>query len=454
MISHSVTRIVRRLVFRGLAVVAVIGAFAGCGDTLTKLLRVPAPGLVIADSLTGPRNALLLVQSAVTDFECGFSAYVIAGGLFGDELADATVNAPNWPTDRRDPTLQESTISTNTCDRGSNPRFAIYTAMQTARFEGDDIARQLKGWTDAQVANRQSLLATAYAYAGYAVLLLGESYCTMAIDLGPELTRAQTFAEAETRFTNAIAPAQAAGTKDILNMALLGRARARLDMAIVAGAVVDANKLSAAAADAALVPQGFVKNAAFSTSVPRRYNQVFNANNFLRAYTIEVPFRNLLHQGVPDPRVPVTNTNLKGSDGLTPAWAQGKYTSLGSSIPIARWAEAQLIIAEADANTGDLPGAVAIINSLHSLAGIPQYPGGTASEVLQHLVQERRNELFLEGQHIGDMFRLNQPFFNPPGTPYPSKAGGVYGPTGCLPLPTVETANNPNIKRLDPVTRS
>jgi hypothetical protein len=438
---------------RCVVILLTLASVAGCGDAVSKLLQVQAPGRVIADSLNGPRNALLLVQSAVTDFECGLTAYVVAGGLFGDELADATVNAPNWPIDRRDPTVQESTISTNTCDRGSTPRFAIYTAMQTSRFEADDIARKLEAWTDAQVSNRQSLIATAYAYAGYSVLLLGESYCTMAIDLGPELTRAQTFAEAESRFTKALAAAQGAGVADIANMSLVGRARARLDQAVVAGQVVDAGKLGQAAADAQLVPAGFVKNAAFSASVARRYNQVFNANNFLRAYTIEPPFRGVTHQGVPDPRVVVTNTNLRGQDGITPVWVQNKYTSLGSSIPIARWAEAQLILAEAKVNTGDLTGATTIINALHAIAGIPTYPGGPAADIKQHLIQERRNELFLEGQHMGDLFRLNEPFFNPPGTPYPSKAGGAYGPTGCLPLPTVETSNNPNIMRLDPTTR-
>jgi hypothetical protein len=443
-------RLGARYALAGFALLAVVG----CRDSLNKLLEVQAPGRVIADSLKGPRNAALLVQSAVTDFECGFAAYVTAGGLFGDELADATVNAPNWPTDRRDPTLQESTISTNTCDRGSNPRFAIYTAMQTARFEADDIAKQIEGWTDAQVSNRQSLLATAYAYAAYSVLLLGESYCSMAIDLGPELTRAQTFAEAENRFTKALNAAKAANLTDITNMSLVGRARSRLDQAIVAGAVTNAAKLSEAAADAQQVPTGFVKNATFSTSAARRYNQVYNGNNFLRAYTIEAAFRDVTHQGVPDPRVVVTNTGLRGSDGLTPSWAQGKYTSLGNPIPIARWAEAQLIIAEANVNSGDAAGATRIINALHAIANIPAYAGGTVAEVKQHLIQERRNELFLEGQHMGDMFRLNQPFLNPPGAPYPPKAGGAYGPTGCLPLPTVETSNNPNINRMDPVTRS
>ena len=427
-------------------VVLSVGAIVGCSSWADRVLQVEAPGQVVADSLVGPSNAALLVQSVVADFECALGAYILAGGLFGDEFADATPNAPNWPVDRRDAGVQDLVISTNTCDRGSSPRFAIYTAMHSARFQGDDIAKRLEAWTDAQVPNRQTLLATAYAYAGYAVLYLGESYCTMAIDLGPELTRAQTFAEAEARFSKALAVVPAAAA-DIKNMALMGRARARLNLAVANGVVVSSAKLAEAAADAALVPAGFVKNATFAATPLRRNNNVFNANNFLRAYTIENAFRNVTHQGVADPRVRVTDTGLRGTDGLTAIWAQNKYTSLASPIPIARYAEAQLIIAEYKLETGDLQGATDIITALHAAAGIPQYGGGTAAEIRAHLRQERANELFMEGQHFGDVLRYNLPFSNAPGAAYPPKAGGTYGATRCLPLPIQETQNNPNITR-------
>jgi hypothetical protein len=439
----------QNIIGRVAVIVAVIlmvsGSVVSCGFA-DKVLRVEAPGQVVADSLDGPQNAALLVQSTVTDFECALGAYILAGGLLGDEFADATPNAPNWPVDRRDVGVQDLVISTNTCDRGSSPRFAIYTALHSARFQGDEIAKKLEAWSDAEVPNRKSLLATAYAYAGYAVLLLGESYCSMAIDRGPELTRAQTFTEAEARFTKALAAAPAADA-DTKNMALVGRARARLNLAIVNGAVVNAAKLTEASTDAQQVPAGFVKVATFSANSPRRNNNVFNANNFLRAYTIEVPFRDVTHQGVADPRVRVTNTGLRGTDGLTIIWAQNKYAALGSPIPIARWAEAQLIIAEAQLESGNLAGATTTINGLHAAAGIPPFAGGTAAEIRQHLLSERANELFMEGQHFGDKIRYNLPFYNVPGAAYPPKAGGVYGPTRCLPLPLQEIQNNPNIIR-------
>jgi starch-binding outer membrane protein, SusD/RagB family len=76
----------------------------------------------------------------------------------------------------------------------------------------------------------------------------------MAIDNGPALTRADVLAIAEKRFTSAIALATTAGDASLKNMATVGRARVRLDLGNMPGA----------AADAALVPAGFVRNAEYS----------------------------------------------------------------------------------------------------------------------------------------------------------------------------------------------
>ena len=47
-------------------------------------------------------------------------------------------------------------------------------------------------------------------------MLLGEAMCTAAIDLGPEMSRTQLYAEAEKRFTTAIAAAHAANNAAML----------------------------------------------------------------------------------------------------------------------------------------------------------------------------------------------------------------------------------------------
>jgi hypothetical protein len=439
--GRSVVSIATRL--RAPSLAFCTAALAACG-AFDDLLEVEAPGQIVSETLNQPRYARLLVESVVADFECAFGGYIVAAGTFGEELGEMTNNAPYWLVERREVGVDGGALAVTTCEGATLP--GILKPLQIARFQGDDVAKKLEVWTDAEVANRQSLLATAYAYAGYAALLLGETYCSMAFDLGPELTRAQVFGEAETRFTKALSAAQAAANAEITNLALVGRARARLNLAVVDGMVVNGATLAAAAADARQVPAGFVKDATFADTPPRRNNNVFSSNNFLRLMTVAERFWNVTHQGVADPRVRVVNTGVRGQDGSTINWVQNKYTSLATRIPIARWAEAQLIIAEAELATGNLAAAVGIINSLHSAAGLPAYSGGTAAEIRDHLIEERRLELFLEGQHLGDKLRYNLTFQPSPGSPYLSK-GGTYAPTRCLPLPVQETQNNPNINR-------
>ena len=59
------------------------------------------------------------------------------------------------------------------------------------------------------------------------------------------------------------------------------------------------------------------------------------------------------------------------------------------------------------------------------------------------LIDQRRREFFLEGQHLGDAIRFSLPLNPPAGTSY-TGGRGTYGSNVCLPLPDVEKQNNPN----------
>ncbi len=404
------------------------------------LLEVEAPDRVLPTSLDDPVAAQLLIESTVADFECAFADYILAAGNHGDEFGDSQLLAIYYQVDQRQSNETGGYIAQNPCASG---RAAILVGLQTARWQGDETARKLEGWTDAEVANRQEGLATVYAHAGYAVLLLGESYCTMAFDLGPELNSIQIFTEAESRFTNAITAARAAGSADLESFALVGRARARLNLAKWDGGF-DAAKLAEAGADAQLVPPGFVRNATYSDTPNRRYNRIWWLHNVNELYTIEPDFRNLTVEGVPDTRVPVIDAGHASlGDRATASWHQMKYLSLSTPIPIARYAEAQLILAEAQGGAA----AVAIVDALRAGHGLPPYSGGTSAVEIQDLINlERSRELFLESQHLGDWLRNDLAFTPPPGTIYPVPRGGEYGSTRCLPLPIQETQNNPTLR--------
>ena len=140
---------------------------------------------------------------------------------------------------------------------------------------------------------------------------------------------------------------------------------------------------------------------------------------------MDVPFRDLTFGGVPDPRVTVIDLGTTGADNATEIFAPAKYPSIDAPIVVGKWEEAQLILAEADLAAGDVGGAVSIINTLHTNAGLPAYGGGTPEEVLAQIIDERRRELFLEGQRLGDIIRYGVPLYPAPGTPFAVGAGNV-----------------------------
>jgi hypothetical protein len=436
-------RYISRIATRLAAAMLSLFVLAACKGS--DLLEQEAPSRVLANTLEDPRNAQLLVTSTIADFECALAHYILSGGLVGDELRDAQLGAAGWDHDRRTINPVGGVYATNTCLQA---QFAsTYTPLATARFTADDVLRKLEGWTDAQVAGRQDLIAQAAAYAGYSLVLLGEGFCSMAIDAGPELTPQQVFTQAEARFTKAITAATTAGNTSIKMMAYVGRARTRLDKGDKVGARADA---------AQVTDPTFVKTATYSASTFRRENRVWDFL-FRGAYaTIDDPFRNVTVPSasgpIPDPRVASFKrvsggADVKGQDGGTTIWATNKYPLISTPIPIAKYAEAQLIIAEVDLGQS----AVGIINNLRARAGLTaasNVSGTTDAEILALVIDERRRELFLEGQRLYDIIRFQLPLYPAVGARFTADIakGGTYGTQVCFPLPDVERINNPNIK--------
>jgi hypothetical protein len=158
-------------------------------------------------------------------------------------------------------------------------------------------------------------------------------------------------------------------------------------------------------------------------------------NEFL---SVGPDYRNLTVNGQPDPRVPVLDLKrVSQNDPSTPMFQQRKFaTNAGVSLPIASYAEAQLILAEA---TGGQTGLDAInrVRALSGIAPITSVPADFTATILE----ERRRQLFSEGLRYVDMLRKKLPFQT--GT---NRKGQTYSNLTCVPLPDVETQNNPNFK--------
>ncbi|MGH7629996.1 MAG: RagB/SusD family nutrient uptake outer membrane protein [Gemmatimonadales bacterium] len=416
--------------------IALLLAPAPAGCFFDDLLSVDAPDRVSAAELEDPRNAQLLVTSAIADFECALTNYIAAAGLLGDELADGQLDSRLWDYDRRSINPAGTPVyAVSPCD---NVHPGVYQTLQTARFAADNAIRLLQSpmFLAANIPNHTTLLATVAAYSGYSHLLLGEAMCSAAVDGGPELTPQQMWELAEQKLTLAIDMGVGAGASEVVNMARLGRARTRLDL----GRGVEA------VADAQLVPPGFRKEAQYSAATERSSNRIWRMNNRDNRITIEDDFRNVTHMGVADPRAPVQDAGATTRNPQVALWTQAKYPQRDSPMPIARHAEAQLIIAEVLGDTA----AVRIINELHAAAGLPPFAATDPDSIRRHVIEERRLELFLESHHFFDKLRFNalldpDPLPDTPAAGAPFITGGTYGATTCLPLPDVERLNNPNI---------
>jgi len=414
--------------------------FPAACDTLRNPLEVEPASRIPASQLEVPGNALLLSTGAIGDFECAFNSYTGQGGLIGEEFIYAQQTASRTPYDRRNTTKDDSDYAVNTCT-GTG----VYTPLQIARQSNENVLTLLKSWTDADVAagagapNRTNLIAIAAAYAGYAQVLLGEGFCTMAISrvnldktltYGGEIQRDSVFRLAIARFSEAITAATTAGNTDILRMAQLGRARARLNIADYAGAKADAQQ----------VPSGYNKMISASATAAERNNRIFAENSSLnRSFSVGEPYRSM-----GDTRVPVTLSTQPPSATGVVHYFQTKYPTVDAPLPLATYDEARLIIAEADIRANSLGAALPLLNASRARGGqsVP-FTGTTQAQYLAELVDQRRRELFAESHHLGDVIRYSIAIQPAAGTPY--HFGGTYANQICLPLPSAERLNNPLI---------
>jgi hypothetical protein len=409
---------------RAMLVVSLTGLGA-----CNSLLEVEVPGRVTADALSDPGLAPILHAAALQSAQCAFAQYVATGGMLAGEYISSNGFVDNHPWEWRG--IVEIQNAPGSCPAGRNTTsMGFYTPLQQARFQLEDQAKRLETFTDAQVPNRQLMLAEANAYAGYMYTFLAEGMCEMTIDKGPKLSSAEVLAMAERKFSSAITIATTINNASVLNMARVGRARTRLDLGNTQGAN----------ADAALVPAGFVRNAEFSETVTNRENRLFNLtvrNDFL---SVHPDYRGLTVNGAPDPRVRVTDMRRIGPDNNTPMWQQQKFTGSGAvPIPMASYAEAQLIVAETSTGQAAID-AMNRVRALSNIAPLPAFTAGTNIEAL--VLEERRRQLFSEGHRYNDMLRKKIPFQM--GTNGVNRKGQVFSNLTCVPLPFVETRNNPN----------
>ena len=419
----------RILEFVGAAVL-LGGAAAGCD--LGSLLDVEDPSRISTERAESPELAAALVNGVESNFVCGYGLYIsMVANL--SELDSGTLIGEPLTINRRKPTEFDVWQKDDCNDLGGTD--GSYVPLAKARSTADDLVRLLDGWTDAEVPERESRIARALLLSGFSLSGLGTGFCSGALDLGPELSSIELFAEGEKRFDRAIAMGNTLGLSTIVNAATLGRARMRLYQGNMGGALSDAEA----------IPEGFSFTIATSGASPETANRVHYSTWLSGHLGIPEYVRTLTVGGMPDPRLMgISEPGVVLGDGR-PFFGLAKYRNADDPLPAANWAEAQLIIAEIEGGQR----AVNIINALREDPwGFPPFASTDEAEIRDEVFDERRRELFVEGLRAYDLRRANLPLFPPVGADYAwdFKKFGTYGTATCVPLPAVETLNNPEVR--------
>jgi hypothetical protein len=391
-----------------------------------RLLDVENPSRVPIEALGDPALMPTLEAAAIQQFQCAYANYIPTAGVLSGEYWVSSNFVDSHPWEWRG--VVQIKGAPGSCAGRAATSMGFYTPMQQARFQLEDLFNRASEFTDAEVPNRARMRTEGRVYAAYALTILGETMCEMALDGGPKMTSMEVWTKAEEGFTEAITLATALPTSadatSLLNMARAGRARVRLDM----------GKLADAAADARLVPAGFVRNAEFATgTIQSRENRLVNLTVTNNNISVAPAYQNLTVNGAADPRVRAANQNRLGGDNVTQFWRQLKYAAQNTPLPIASYAESQLILAEASTDQAE---KLAALNRVRALSSIAPLTGTVTDDII---IEERKRQLFSEGQRYTDMLRKKLPFQS--GT---NRKGQTYSDLTCIPLPDVETLNNPN----------
>ena len=436
-LTPKLSRAIRLAAHSALAV-GVLTASAAC--SIDKILKVEDLDVATPGSLNTVAALPILLGGAVSTFHAAFvgtgnvnesSGQIGYGGLLADELRSSDTFPTRNQVDQRAIQL----------DNGSNESQFILLSQARA-------AAQIASTRYMQLDKNDPGMALAFALDGYSTILFGEDYCSGvpfstltdvgATIYGQPLSTTQIFQRAVAKFDSALA---APGiTADYRNLALVGKARAQLDLKLFADA----------GATAAQVTPGFVFEIESSITTSNQYNGVYTFNiNTKRLTLADTEGTNGLNfLSANDPRVTWKDTSSQAFDKTTNLIVQRKYGKRDSPAVLASYTEAQLIVAEAALAANNYAGALAILNTLRTtvpgLALLAPVVGATAQQ--DQLFRERAFWLYLTAHRLGDLRRLVRQYQRTPESVFPTGdffKGNQYGPDVNFPVPKVEE-NNPN----------
>lgn len=370
-------------------------------------------------------------------------------------FASATVTREIFPggdTNSHSPRLQAGALPSNEMDD-------YWNSTQQGRWVAEDALRR---FAKDEVEASEESVAEASIVAGYASKLLGENFCRVVLDGGPDEDPTVALRRAEAHFSEAL---ERAVTPEQRYAAYAGRAQTRVELGDWSGAV----------GDAAEVPTEFVyeleTDPAFVET--RNFIAFANLNENYRQFTYHFTyffddqgfgFGTGYYSETGDPRArwavdpdfPVANASLPGFGNVP--WSFRPDFPQDAPVALARGTEMRLYEAEdLLLSGGDVQEAVALINEVRAhyrseLNGLPLEPitAATAEEAGTHLKNERLVDGHLMGRRFLDLRRWSGRDATPGEAYWPDwgQLTPIFDdePTAtCFPIPDSERDINPNV---------
>ncbi len=467
-----------------------VGAFVAIETAACRpsdVLSVPAPASVVAtgslNNRTGAEGAFNSAKAQLFSATYGYfrNGLLMWDGLLTDEF---TLSALTFYGFDANIDARMTTIRGTFAEDGDYPWERLLQARS-------DLLLALPGLAQYEPTSARSSVGEAHALAGYAELLVAESYCAgtpldAALPGGTirytmPLTTDSLLGVAEAHFDSAIGTAN--GDAGVAALASVGLGRV----------LVDRGRYAAAAAAVASVLTNFVYNAELEPSFNNGATQspsvyaVGVQSNFYRLVNVadQEGTNGLNFVSAHDPRLRLDSTLGPTEDGASAWYLPTKFEANLSTVPLATGIEARLIEAEAALKANDPATWLADLNTLRNSGctvpgvdstcalGTGQVPSqttglaslsdpGTDSGRVSLMFRERAFWLFGTAHRLGDLRRLIRQYGRDQSTVFPSGpyANGTnphlpapipnYGTDVALTLPTPHGLSSSSMTETNP----
>ncbi|MBM4193410.1 MAG: hypothetical protein FJ202_03390 [Gemmatimonadetes bacterium] len=455
----TIARIRARRAASAALAVAVLTAFGGCDRLRSDLLEAVDPDIIQPSTVTSAAaaNALRIgVLSRFRGITAGGEAWLLPGMLV-DEWKSSNTFSQHNETDQR--SVQESNGTLQGVSR------ALPRVRNSAR-EAINALRTYRPTPEWGIGQMYFAMAVAELY-------LAENFCngtplsdgsTGAPVYGPPLTNVQVLNIAIAHFDSALAlmlPATDANATTLAQTIRVHKARAQVDL----------GQFAAAATTVAGIPTSF-RDAVVTYSLTTGDNQIWSLNTSAKRYTVgdSVDVAGRIINAIPfaslgDTRVRTlgsstgTSSQGRGFDNSTNLVVQTQYARSDAAY-VANGIDARLIEAEARLQAQDIPGMMAILNTLrgasqtlapaYTTTVLPALPNpATQAEAVTLFFREKALWQFSRGFRLNDLRRQVRQYGRTEQDVFPRgtffKSLTPYGSDVNFPV-TTDEYNNPEFK--------